>query len=159
MVFGHNLRYMALFHFSRTGFCMVFWRASFVFSCPGTDLGGQGRILEARVGFWVSRSTFWPGDLFGTKKWSRKKLFCGGMILWWGFRGIHPAQMNSMVPRTHMGKLLCPKTPLKKNLGKFPKIQKIGAGPWPIPVAFPISPWWAPYETVGYNAQCHMSNC
>ena len=36
------------------------------------------------------------------------------------------------------------------------KIQKIGAGPWPIPVASPISPWWAPYETVGYNAQCHI---
>ena len=76
----------------------------------------RGRILEPRIGFWIPRirfriprSTFWPGALFGTKKWSRKKLFCGGMILWWGFRGIRPAQMNSMVPRSHMGRPLCPK--------------------------------------------------
>ena len=48
MVFGHNLRYMAPFDFSRPGFCMVFQRAYFVFSCPGTDLGGRGRILEPR---------------------------------------------------------------------------------------------------------------
>ena len=103
MVFGHNLRYMAPFDFSRAGFCMVFRRASFVFSCPG-------RVWEAGVGFLDLGSTFWPGDQKGHKKWSRKKLFCGGMILWWGFKGIHPAQMNSMVPGTHMGRLLCPKT-------------------------------------------------
>ena len=48
MVFGHNLRYMAPFDFSRAGFCMVFRRASFVFSCPGMDLGGRGRILKPR---------------------------------------------------------------------------------------------------------------
>ena len=83
----------------------------------------QGQILEPRIGFWIPRirfwtpgSTFWHGDPFGTKKWSRKKLFCGGMISWWGFRGIRPAQMNSMVPRSHMGRLLCPKTPLKNKI-------------------------------------------
>ena len=76
----------------------------------------RGRILEARIGFWIPRSTFWPGDLFGAKKWSRKKLFRGGMILWWGFRGIRPAQMNSMVPRSHMGRLLCPKITLKNTI-------------------------------------------
>ena len=75
----------------------------------------QGQILEPRIGFWISRSTCWPGDLFGPKKWSRKKLFCGGMILWWGFKGIHPAQMNSMVPRSHMGRLLCFKASSKNN--------------------------------------------
>ena len=107
MVFGHNLCYMAPFDFPRAGFCMVFRRASFVFSCPGADFGGRGSD------FGFPRSTFWPGDLFGPKKWSRRKLFCGGMILWWGFRGIHPAQMNSMFPRTHVGRLLCPKSPLK----------------------------------------------
>ena len=72
----------------------------------------QGQILEPRIGFWIPRSTLWPGDPFVLKKWSRKNMFCGGMILWWGFRGIHPAQVNSMVPRTHMGRLLCPQTPL-----------------------------------------------
>ena len=76
----------------------------------------QGQILEPRIGFWTPGSTFWPGCLFGTKKWSRKKLFCGGMILWWGFRRIHPAQMNSMVPGTYMGRLLCPQPPLKKQI-------------------------------------------
>ena len=61
------------------------------------------------------------------------------MISWLGFRGIPPAQMNSMVPRTHMGRLLCPKTTFKTYLlSKFPQIQKIGVGPWPIPAAFPI---------------------
>ena len=48
MVFGHNLRYMAPFDFSRAMFCMVFRRASFVFSCLGTDFGGPGRILDPR---------------------------------------------------------------------------------------------------------------
>ena len=37
MVFGHNLHYMAPFGIPRPGFCMVFQRASFVCSCPGTD--------------------------------------------------------------------------------------------------------------------------
>ena len=44
MVFGHNLRYMAPFDFSRVGFCMVFQCASFVFSCPRADFGAQVRI-------------------------------------------------------------------------------------------------------------------
>ena len=35
-----------------------------------------GRILEPRIGFWISRSTFRPGDLFGLKKWSPKKMRC-----------------------------------------------------------------------------------
>ena len=109
MVFGHNLRYMAPFDFSRAGLCMVFRRASFVFSCPGTDFGGWGRILDPQVDI-LARGPFWP------QKMVPKKMFCGGMILWWGFRGIHPAQMNSMVPRTHMGRLLCPKTPLKDTI-------------------------------------------
>ena len=92
----------------------------------------RGRILEAGVGFWIPGSTFWPGDLFGTKKWSRKKLFCGGMILWWGFRGIRPAQMNSMVPRSHMGRLLCPKTHLKNIISaNSPKSGKLVQAPGP----------------------------
>ena len=99
----------------------------------------RGRILEARVGFWIPRSTFWPGDLFGTNEWSRKKLFCGGMILWWGFKGIHPAQMNSMVPRSHMGRLLCPKTPSKNNFSanspKSGKLVKVLAHPCVFPIA------------------------
>ena len=53
MVFGHNLRYMAPFDFSRAGFCMVFRRASFVFFMPGD-------------GFWRPGSDFGsPGQHFG----------------------------------------------------------------------------------------------
>ena len=48
MGFAHKLRYMAPFDFLRAALCMVFRCASFVFSCPGTDLGGQGRIFEPR---------------------------------------------------------------------------------------------------------------
>ena len=102
----------------------------------------RGRILEARVGFWIPRSTFWPGDLFGSKKWSRKKLFCGGIILWWGFRGIHPAQMNSMVPGTHMGRLLCPQTPLKNISRQIPPNPENCRWPLPPPCGLPYSPWW-----------------
>ena len=59
MVFSHILRYMAPFDFSRAGFCMVFRRASFVFSCPGVDFGGRGRILDLQVNI-LARGLFWP---------------------------------------------------------------------------------------------------
>ena len=84
---------------------MVLRRASFVFSCPGADFGAQDRILDLRVNI-LARGPFWP------QKTAPKKMFCGGMILWWVLRGIPPAQMNSMVPRSHMGRLLCSKPPL-----------------------------------------------
>ena len=70
-------------------------------------------------GFWSPgsdleppRSTFWPGDLFGSIVGSRKTYFREEMILWWGYRGIPSAQMNSVVPGTHLGVLVCPKTSL-----------------------------------------------
>ena len=92
----------------------------------------SGKILGA---------TFWVGDLFAVKKVFRKTWFCGGMVLWWGFRGIHPAQMNSMVPRTHMGKLLCPKTPLNNNFyANSTKSRKFVQAPVPSlwPSLFPL---------------------
>ena len=115
MVLGHNLHYMALFEIPRAAFCMVFRCASFVCSCPGADFGAQDQILDPQDQISARQVNILAGDLFGLKKWSRKKLFCGGMVLWWGFRGIQPAQMNSMVPRSHMGRLLCPEPPLKNN--------------------------------------------
>ena len=53
-------------------------------------------------------ATFWVGDLFGVK------IVPKNIVLWRNdfvmfFLEIHPAQMNCMVPRTHMGRLLCPK--------------------------------------------------
>ena len=66
IVFGHNLRYMALFDFLRAGFCMVFRRTSFVFSCPGTDFGGPGRILDLQVNI-LARGPFWPQKMVPKK--------------------------------------------------------------------------------------------
>ena len=66
-----------------------------------------------------------------------KSWFCEGMILWWGFKGIHPAQMNSMVPGTHMGRLFCPKSPL------FNYFVKISSFPGKLQVA-PASPAYFP---------------
>ena len=56
--------------------------------------------------------------------------------MWWGFRGIHPAQMNSMVPGTHMGRLLSPKPSLFNyfvGISSFPgKLQVTPASSlWP----------------------------
>ena len=76
MVFGHNLRYMAPFDFSRAGFCMVFRRASFVFSCPGTDFGGRGRILEPR-GRHFGPGTFFEPILEARKHIFAREWFCG----------------------------------------------------------------------------------
>ena len=45
----------------------------------------------------------------GVKNGSRQTYFYDEIILWWVGRGIPPAQMNSMVPRTHLSGLLCPK--------------------------------------------------
>ena len=72
----------------------------------------RGRIFEPRIGFWDLWSTFWPGDLFEVKNGSRKKSICDGIILWWQFRGNSQTQMNSIIYRTHLGRLLCPKTSL-----------------------------------------------
>ena len=66
MVFGHNLRYMAPFDFSRAGFCMVFRRASFVFSCPGADFGAQDQILDLQ-GNILARGPFWPQKIIPKK--------------------------------------------------------------------------------------------
>ena len=114
MCFGCNLHHiMAPFDFLRAGFCMEFRRASFVFSCPGTDFGAQDRILDPQDRILDPQIHIWARGPFWHQKMVPKNVFCGGMILWWDFRGIHPAQMNSMVPRSHMGGLLCPQTLLK----------------------------------------------
>ena len=66
--------------------------------------------------------------------------------MWWGFRGIPPAQMNSMVPGTHMGRLLSPKPTL------FNYFQRISSFPGKLQVA-PASlayfPLWGPAAVAG----------
>ena len=103
MVFGHNLHYMAPFAIPRAG-------SAWFFSAHLLFFHARGRICEPGIRLLDLGSTFWPGDLFGVKNGSRKTYFCDEIILWWVGRGIPPAQMNSMVPRTHMGRLLCPKS-------------------------------------------------
>ena len=102
-----------------------------------------------KIGLWED---FW-GDIlawgrFWDEKCSLEKLFCGGMILWWGFKGIPPAQMNSMVPRTHMGRLLCPKPSLFNHfvrISSFPgKLQVAPVTSLYIPCVTPDAPPWRP---------------
>ena len=85
-----------------------------------------------KFGLWEDLgATFWLGELFGVKNVADKNMFCGGMILWWGFRGIPPAQMNSMVPRTHMDRLLCPKPTLFNyfvGISSFPGKLQVAPG-------------------------------
>ena len=61
-----------------------------------------GQTLEGRINI-LARG------LFCAKKMSRRRWFCEGMILWWGFRGFHLTQMNSMVPGTRLGLVTPPK--------------------------------------------------
>ena len=63
------------------------------------------------------------------------------MILWWGFRGIHPAQMNFMVPGTHMGRLLSPKPTLFNyfvGISTFPGKSQVA------PASLAYFPLWGP---------------
>ena len=83
---------------------------------PPRKSGGRENSCRANPG-----PTFWPGDLFGSIFGSRKTYFCQEMILWWGYKGIPPAQMNSMVPGIHMGRLVCPKNILKHTIYANPK--------------------------------------
>ena len=68
---------MAPFAIPRAGFCMVFQPAAFVFHA-------QGRILESGIRFLDLGSTFWPGDLLGSRMGPEKRdfamtSFCGGL--------------------------------------------------------------------------------
>ena len=96
--------------------CTVWLRLEFrglgsacLFSAYLLFVHAQGRFFEPGIRFLDLGSTFWPGDLFGVKNGSRKKLFCDGIILSWQFRGIAKTKMNSMVHRTHLGRLRRPK--------------------------------------------------
>ena len=82
----------------------------------GSDLEKFQKSGTGQPDFRGAGSTFWPGDLLVPKNKSRKRWFCEGMNLWWGFRGIPAAQMNSMVRGTHLGVVLHPKTVFFKYL-------------------------------------------
>ena len=87
-------------------FCTEFRPAYFWFLRPRADFWTTDPILGPPD---PSRSTFWPGDLFGPNLGSQKTYFYYEIVFPWGFRGFPVTQMNCMVPRTHLGVLLCPK--------------------------------------------------
>ena len=69
----------------------------------------RGRFLSPRLDGWIqvnilAREPFW-GQKQVPEKW-----FCDEVMLSWQFRGFPKTQMNSMVHRTHLGRLLCQKT-------------------------------------------------
>ena len=66
MVFDYPLHNMAPFEILKVEFCMFVWRASFVFSCPGADLGDRGWIFGPGVNI-LARGPFW-GQKCGPKK-------------------------------------------------------------------------------------------
>ena len=103
--------------------------------------------------FWKGWVNILAWGAFGGKKWSRKRWFCGGMILWWVFKGIPPAQMNSMVPGTHMGRLLSPKPSLFnyfQGISSFPgKLQMSPITSLYIPCVTPDAPPWRPLCSTG----------
>ena len=96
MVLGHNLHHMPpkwcpkgipnLQVLARKWFwaitCTIWLRLKFrgrgsawFFSAHLLYFHAQGQILEPRIGFWIPRSTFWPGDLFGPKNNPEKRCF------------------------------------------------------------------------------------
>ena len=79
MVFGLNLHSMAPFAIPRTGFCMVFQRASFVLSCPGTDFGAQDWILDPQVDI-LARGPLLVNCRGPEKTEFAVKSFCGGLV-------------------------------------------------------------------------------
>ena len=105
------------------------------FQAPGWILGplvrfsGLGVDIPARGRFWL---------VLGC----RKRWFCRGIILWGVGREIHPAQMNSNVCGTHLGRLLCPKPWF------FVEICVISHFPENWKGSQPIS-WWDPYSPRG----------
>ena len=69
----------------------------------------RGLIFEPQIRFVDLGSTFWPGDLLGVRLGCRKTYFCDEILLSWQFRGFPVTQMNSIVHRTHLGRLHFPK--------------------------------------------------
>ena len=119
---------MAPFEFLEAGFCTECWCASFCLLCAG-------RFLDHWSNLWSPGSTCWPGDLFEQNMGSPKTHFYYEIDFSWGFRGFHLTQMNCMVPRTHLGVLLCPKPWF---LNHVQGISRFSGKPGNAPGAFPV---------------------
>ena len=80
-----------------------FWPEEGLFR-PPTILPGSSRIWPR-----PDLARPWVPALVGVKNGSPKKWLCDEIILWWVGREIPMTQMNSIVYKTHLGRLLCPK--------------------------------------------------
>ena len=58
--------------------------------------------------------------------------------MWWQFRGNSQTQMNSIIYRTHLGRLLCPKPSLFNYFQGISRFSGKLGGPWDLPCVFPI---------------------
>ena len=144
MIVGHNLHYMAPFGIPRPGFCMFFQPASFVFHA-------WGRMFEPGIGFWIPRSTFWPGDPFGVKEGSRKNVLRRNHFVMAVQGKIQDPNEFYLLYRTHVGRLLCQKPWFIIISKGFTIFQENWEGPQPVnlaipysPTKLPISPWAGP---------------
>ena len=127
MVFGYNLHHMAPFGILEAGFCMAFRCASFWFLVPGTHFGTSGPRF--RPGIW-KLGPGWPGEVFGAKMGVGKTWFCGGMFSTLDIMGFPATQMDCMVPRRCLGRLVSPQTLPKKGFPlTFPYFGEFGEGP------------------------------
>ena len=98
-------------------------------------------MFEPEIRFLDPGSTFWPGELFGVKEMGPKKCVCDGMIFSWHFRGKSKTQMNSIVHRTHLGRLLCPKGPLFHYFQGISNFQENWGTPWKRAPVYPLFPF------------------
>ena len=99
----------------------------------------QGEIFETGIGIWDPGSTLWPGDFCGSKM-GPEKIFYDGIILSWQFRGIPKTQMNFMVYRIHLGRLLFANSPLFNYFQGISNFQENWGTPWKHTPVYPLLP-------------------
>ena len=123
--------------FSARIFCL-FMPEDGLFS-PGSDFLTSGQ----HVGLGMLWGQFWG---------SRKTYCCEEMILWWGYRGIPSAQMNSVVPGTHLGVLVRPKTSLSDyfvGISSFPGKLQVAPVPSLLSLVVPLAAYFPLVVTLG----------
>ena len=122
--------------------------------CSSTLWRGSGNWLgvsffaffESRIRFLDLGSTFWPGDLFGVKKWSRKNDF----VMEWFCHGNsgeipRPKSILLSIGPIWAGYFV-PKPPYLVIFKGLPIFRKTGERPGSAPLYIPYSPLWDPYS-------------
>ena len=114
MVLGHNFHHMDPFSIPEAGFCMVFWRASFICLAPRVKCGTLGPKNCPGLAW----------DLFGAKMGVQKTLFCGRMISPGEIKGIPPRKMDCTVSRRLLARSFPPNPHEKYVLQGFPLFSR-----------------------------------